>query len=85
LQSLDFSAIRKLNGNKPPEAIYLVCKSGTFDFPLNTTGETTIDAKTAQSLDQGKVFDGFEKGGHAILGIGSDTRHCATNFPERLL
>jgi hypothetical protein len=56
----DFSAIRKLNGDKPPDAIHLVCKSGTFDIPVNTTGETTIDAKTTQTPDQGKVFNGFE-------------------------
>jgi hypothetical protein len=67
----DFSGIRKLNNDRSPDAIHLVCKSGTFDIPLNTTGETTIDAKTAQPLDQGKVFNGFEKGDHVILGIGT--------------
>jgi hypothetical protein len=67
----DFSAIRILNENKSPDAIHLICKSGTFDIPLNTTGETTIDAKTAQPFDQGKLFKGFEKGDHVILGIGT--------------
>ena len=66
-----FSAIRKLNDNKSPDAIHLVCKSGTFDIPINTTGETTIDAKTARPFDRGTVFKGFEKGDHVILGIGT--------------
>lgn len=67
----NFSAIRNLNDNKPPDVIHLVCKSGTFDIPLNTTGETTIDVKTAQSFDRGKEFKGFEKGDHVVLGIGT--------------
>jgi hypothetical protein len=67
----DFSAIRSMNSNKSPDAIHLICKSGTFDIPLNTTGETTIDAHTVQLLDRGKAFKGFEKGDHVILGIGT--------------
>lgn len=67
----DFSAIKKMNHGKSPDAVHLICKSGTFDIPLNTAGETTIDASSVQALDRGKVFKGFEKGDHIIMGIGT--------------
>ncbi|HXD77338.1 MAG TPA: hypothetical protein VN616_06000 [Puia sp.] len=67
----DFSAIRALSKDQLPDAIHLICKSGTFDIPLNPAGETTIDASTVHPLDQGKIFHGFEKGDHVVLGLGS--------------
>ena len=34
-------------------------------------GETTIDSSSVHPLDLGKVFKGFEKGDHVIMGIGT--------------
>jgi hypothetical protein len=68
----DFSQIRTLNNGKEPDAIFIICKAGSYMIKPNFSGITIIDKSTMESLDEkDKKFGGFEKGDTAILAIGT--------------
>jgi hypothetical protein len=68
----EFSLVKRMNGGKNPDAIFIVAKSGNYIIELNVTGETLVDKSTMQSLDNPpKKFSVFEKGDTPILGIGT--------------
>lgn len=79
----DFAAIRKMNDDKDPDRIHIICKSGSFEVDLNMTGETVIDPTTTFSMGDHKKFAGFQKADNIIMGIGtlkvsSDTAQMLT-------
>lgn len=70
--SYDFSLIRSMNNGKDPDAIFIICKAGTYIIELNTASVAHINKSTMQSLDPGnKEFTGFVKDDTPILAIGT--------------
>jgi len=67
----DYTKIRELNNGYDPELIQIIYNHQTYVVQLDRTKEIIIDKTTLQNVGGIEPFNGFEKGGKAMIGLGS--------------
>ena len=67
----DYSKIRDLNNGYDPELIQIIYNHQTYLIQLDKTREIILDKSTLQNVGGIEPFNGFEKGGKALIGLGS--------------
>lgn len=68
----DFTWIRSMNEGKKPDAVFIICKAGTYVVELDVSAVTPINKTAMHSLDPGnKEFTGFVEKDTPLLAIGT--------------